>query len=140
MSKSYFLAIGLFLFFLGCSEPYESVDSRFENGNPKIAKLYKTKTDTSQIIGEKHYYENGAVRLISYFDENGLRTGKWEYLFESGKPWSICEYKNGKKHGKITVWYDNNQIRYTGNYTENQETGTWQYFDESGKLIKEVNY
>ena len=41
--------------------------------------------------------------------------------------------KDGKKHGKVQVFYkNNNKLRYEGNYNNGLMDGKWTYYWENG--------
>ena len=62
------------------------------------------------------------------------------YWYENGKPWSEGFYVNGKSEGKRTTYFENGKIRYVGNYKEDMRVGKWQFFDETGRMLSEVDY
>ena len=49
-------------------------------------------------------------------------------------------HNNGLKEGKWLTFYDNGQLKTTGEFLNNKETGTWEYFDDNGNLILRENY
>jgi len=71
---------------------------------------------------------------------NNNREGKWTYWYENGNTWSVGYYKNGINDSTRTVWYENGKIRYEGKYREGNEVGIWKFYDETGNLVKEVDY
>ena len=68
---------------------------------------------------------NGYYRLINQ------KTGKVKIL---------KHYQNGIVHGKIIYYWDNGQIRLTGQYEKMRRVGTWKTYDLTGDLILEENY
>ena len=52
----------------------------------------------------------------------------------------VKHYKNGLVHGKIIYYWDNGQIRLTGQYDKMRRIEIWQTFDSNGDLIMEENY
>ena len=49
-------------------------------------------------------------------------------------------YKNGKIHGQIIYYWDNGQIRLTGQYDNMRRIGIWKTYDSNGQLIMKENY
>ena len=49
-------------------------------------------------------------------------------------------YKNGCLHGKMVYYWDNGQVRVTGQYKEMRRIGQWLTYDYKGNLIFEENY
>ena len=73
----------------------------------------------------KRVKKNGYYRIINQ------RTGKIKIL---------KHYKNGIVHGKIIYYWDNGQIRLTGQYNQKHRVGIWKTFDSNGNLIHFENY
>ena len=69
--------------------------------------------------------KNGYYRLLNQ------RTGKIKML---------KHYKNGLVHGKIIYYWDNGQIRLTGQYDKMHRIGIWKTYESNGDLIHEENY
>ena len=59
---------------------------------------------------------------------------------KTGRLKLVKHYKNGLVHGKIIYYWDNGQIRLTGQYDKMHRIGIWQTFDSNGDLIMEENY
>ena len=52
----------------------------------------------------------------------------------------VKHYKNGLVHGKIIYYWDNGQIRLTGQYEQMRRIGVWKHYEYDGTLIYEENY
>ena len=52
----------------------------------------------------------------------------------------VKHYKNGLVHGKIIYYWDNGQIRLTGQYDRMHRVGNWKTYASNGDLIMEENY
>ena len=52
----------------------------------------------------------------------------------------VKHYKNGIVHGKIIYYWDNGQVRLTGQYDKMHRIGTWKTYESNGDLICEMNY
>ena len=59
---------------------------------------------------------------------------------KTGRLKLVKHYKNGFVHGKIIYYWDNGQIRLTGQYDKMHRVGTWQTYESNGDLIYEKNY
>ena len=73
----------------------------------------------------KRQKKNGYYRIINQ------KTGRLKL---------VKHYKNSLVHGKIIYYWDNGQIRLTGQYDKMQRIGIWHTFDSNGDLIMEENY
>ena len=52
----------------------------------------------------------------------------------------VKHYKNGKVHGKIIYYWDNGQIRLTGQYDMMHRVGNWKTYESNGDLLLDENY
>ena len=52
----------------------------------------------------------------------------------------VKHYKKGLVHGKIVYYWDNGQIRLTGQYEKMRRIGTWKHYNHDGTFICEENY
>ena len=59
---------------------------------------------------------------------------------KTGRLKLVKHYKNGLVHGKIIYYWDNGQIRLTGQYDKMHRIGTWKTYESNGDLICEMNY
>ena len=73
----------------------------------------------------KRQKKNGYYRIINQ------KTGRLKL---------VKHYNNGRVHGKIIYYWDNGQIRLTGQYAKMRRIGTWKTYDSNGDLILEENY
>ena len=74
---------------------------------------------------QKNLKKNGYHRILNQ------KTGRLKL---------VKHYKNGLVHGKIIYYWDNGQIRLTGQYEKMHRIGIWQHYDNDGTLIREENY
>ena len=59
---------------------------------------------------------------------------------KTGRLKILKHYKNGLVHGKIIYYWDNGQIRVTGQYDQMKRVGIWKTYSPNGNLILEENY
>jgi uncharacterized protein len=110
-------------------------------------------------------YGNGNIYFESNY-KNGLQDGyqttyspegnkQQEILYRAGKEIQTKVWypnknlkqemnfkgdRSRKQHGLIVHYYENGKKSYECIYNNGEKTGTEQYWDESGKLIKEITY
>jgi antitoxin component YwqK of YwqJK toxin-antitoxin module len=163
----------------------------YDNGEPKIAGHSVDDKHHGEFV---YYFENGQKQLEGRY-QNGMQEGQWiEYhkdgrirlvlLYKNGKiakkqhmngtfldyyvtdiPKSEYRYKDGKKHGMFTEWYDQGefkkvqtqaegpgsemqwkeklvgqQVRMEGEYYMGEPDGEFLYFNEDGRLMKTEIY
>jgi antitoxin component YwqK of YwqJK toxin-antitoxin module len=91
------------------------------------------------------YYENGQPKYDPYNPNGPLQTGNAYYEDGSKKQTStICAYSY---YGDYIQWYPTGLLKVKGQYSpaevypnKSNKIGTWSYYSESGKLIKEEFY
>ena len=54
--------------------------------------------------------------------------------------WSETVYSAGNKNGPSITFYPNGKIRYVGEYTNDDKSGEWKFYDEAGNVVKTENY
>ena len=59
---------------------------------------------------------------------------------KTGRLKLVKHYKNGLVHGKIIYYWDNGQVRLTGQYDKMHRIGTWKIYESNGDLLSEKNY
>jgi antitoxin component YwqK of YwqJK toxin-antitoxin module len=115
-----------------------------------------TNWETDMYFNTKGYYESGK---ILYTSVNGNRENAvYTSYYENGKVESITDYSaqiertfydNGqiktdrsKTKKTYTEWYRNGKIKLTGSLDKDTffRIGKWSYYDEKGKLIRELFY
>lgn len=116
------------------SEPKEEAYAFFEDG--KVHKSW-LRLDDGRVVGEKHYYETGKLRMAGKFNDNEKRHGLWSSFFEDGTVWSTCEYENGEKHGENKSYYPDGKLRFEGSWSNGVRIGSWITYDEEGKVINQ---
>ncbi|CAN5382262.1 hypothetical protein BH10BAC1_BH10BAC1_02790 [soil metagenome] len=96
--------------------------------------------DTTIKNGEKIVkYKSGKVKMKGMM-KDGKREGLWKSFYEDETPWSETTFEAGKKNGRTATWFENGKKRYEGFYTNDIESGKWNYWDESGKLVSTKDY
>ncbi|HET6256188.1 MAG TPA: hypothetical protein VFE32_19075 [Puia sp.] len=78
------------------------------------------------------WYENGQVEFV---EDDAAHTEKT--YFQNGQP------KTDRSNGTYTEWYANGRVKLTGHLdSQNQmmRIGKWSYYDEKGKLTRELIY
>ena len=78
------------------------------------------------------------LRDINYKD--GKRDGKWTSWYEDGLKLSEGNYKDGKRDGKWTSWYENGLKWIDTNYKDGKEDGKSTEWFANGQIKIEENY
>ena len=124
---------------VSCEKEKSVVKETYPDGSPKRICFYKGTEDYSGLVREISYYPGKKPQMEGEF-KNGKRDGKWTFWYENGNKWSEGFFKDGKSEGKRTTYYENGKIRYEAFYRSDERVGTWRFYDENGKFLKEVKY
>lgn len=84
-------------------------------------------------------YSNGIMKERSYYVA-GRRQGECQSFYPNGKLWSDDFFIAGLIDGPTTAYYDNGQKRYEGICSKGKPTGIWKYYDNTGKVVRTVDY
>jgi antitoxin component YwqK of YwqJK toxin-antitoxin module len=96
-------------------------------------------------------YENGIIvddEVIEYYDsgnkksnkqyKSGKINGEWTFWKKDGSLLDNGKFQNG--NGVIKEYYDNNQLKFEANYTNDKYNGFVLEYSENGSLAKKENY
>jgi antitoxin component YwqK of YwqJK toxin-antitoxin module len=132
----FFLAL---LVFASCKHNTTEVESTYPDGSPRRVCVYLRKGETKELIKETVYYKNKKVQVEGEY-KSAQRNGRWTAYYESGKVWSEGFFKAGKNDGKRVTYFPDGKIRYEGFYKNDNKVGIWKFYDETGKLVKAVDF
>lgn len=145
MRPFHYIFIAFLCFAMACAEPSNDesnistsshckTKSYHENGAKKEVLCVGAEADTL-----REYYPSGKLK-IQGLQVGELRDGTWKSWFESGQQWSEKRYDMGKEVGKYAVFHPNGGIYIQGQYREGNKVSSWYFYDQDGKLVKEVNF
>lgn len=90
------------------------------------------------------FYPDGKVKVKwgakVYADGRYLLDGKEVSYFPNGKKEHEITYKEGRKTGKETLWYENGNVRWTWKRNLNDNTAVWTQYYENGKKRVESSW
>jgi hypothetical protein len=150
--KALFFIAGILFLFNSCGPEGKDpgTDSIIDTAKTDSAKtkVYEDPLSppTSDYTGD-HVVKFKGTDLTRYrgFFRFGKRHGTWTSFYPTGEVWTINQYDNGVLEGESKVYYPmgsskTEKLNYEGSYKKGQRTGTWKFYDERGKLIKEEKY
>jgi antitoxin component YwqK of YwqJK toxin-antitoxin module len=129
----------LILSLASCRFENKVIEETYPDGSTKRLCVYLGKGQGRELLKETTYYPNKQPQMEGTYKDN-KRDGKWTYWYENGKLWSEGMFVKGKSDGKRTTYFENGKVRYDGFYKEDMRVGKWRFFDESGRLLKELDY
>lgn len=120
--------------------------------NGEVSRMFKRQTYTDYKIGTDVIYDtNGAVRIMTYFDdlllekeveENVVKERTVRALFydENESELGKIYYLDKKAHGEVKFYHKNGKLRLKGQYVNGLRSGLWNEYNEKGKLIQSAEY
>jgi antitoxin component YwqK of YwqJK toxin-antitoxin module len=136
------LYFSLFLL-IGCSGKSDEKGNQSEVKQKIENEPNSLTTNDKQARGEKNYqefYDNGALKIEGNKDINGQRSGIWTSYYENGIKWSETYYRKGLKDGHSITFYPNGQVRFIGEYKNDEKYGEWTFNNEDGHPISTESY
>lgn len=133
----FYLCLSVFALTISCNKNKQT-QNQTENKEAVVNQNFKPAELKDTIGGIYHeYYNNGNIKVTGIY-KNKKRDGDWSYFYENGKLWSWGEYTDGIRNGGSSVYYENGVLKMEGNYKNNKQIGLWKFYNEQGKLVKEV--
>ncbi|TCD01391.1 hypothetical protein EZ437_11635 [Pedobacter psychroterrae] len=149
------LKLTILNFLVGLSMTFVNVSNASAISKVDVIIDYQTDTARKRLVVE--YHPNGKVRLKGYhghYANKEISTdyylGTWYYYNPNGTLHHSIYYHNhlpGKAFILKKEYYPNGKVKSIEKYnnydlyqSEEKKLGKWQYFDNNGKLIKEVQH
>lgn len=137
--KSLFIYSVLFLVVSCSSSVHEHVMQTFEDGNPKLVHFYKMNSVDSVLLKEVQYYSGGHKKVEGTY-KNDKRDGAWTFWFENGTVWSEGFFTQDVRSGKTLVYHENGAPFYEGVYQEGKKHGVWIFYNQMGEKVNEITF
>ncbi|MBU2019323.1 MAG: hypothetical protein KJ941_06740 [Bacteroidetes bacterium] len=96
--------------------------------------------DQQQNVRFAKEWKNGVLLSEGKMDNLGYKDSVWTTYSGKSRVTSRISYKNGKKDGKCTYFFESGNIEQEGFYFNNELDGVWKWFYEDGTIRKEENY
>ena len=110
-----------------------------EEGNLKKVYMGKLLNGRSEGKFVDYYHSTGRKSLESYF-KDGKRHGLHTSWYENGQKEYEGNFKDEKKDGLHTSWYENGQKKEEKNFKDDKLNGLWTEWYENGQKSKKFNY
>jgi antitoxin component YwqK of YwqJK toxin-antitoxin module len=98
-------------------------------------------SSAQQRVVQKNHAD-GSVHVVYYYEKSFLKDVlvKQEIYFENGNLEYSGEWKHGQEHGEWIYYHPNGMKRAHEYWRYGKETGKWKEYDETGKLLKTIEY
>lgn len=114
----------------------------YDNGNLQVVHVSIPSENKKYFIkdgGYKEYYENGVLKIESFYIVNKL-SGLWKNFYDTGeKEWEV-QYVNDVKQGFYKRFYKNGQLMLEGTSSEGLKSGEEKQYDSIGNLVNTLNF
>ncbi len=128
------LIISLLFLIVGCSKLIDEPSLIEKNGV-----MYLPQSD-KPYSGDVSKSDNFGKTLLKGTYKNGKKDGLWTWWYENGQKLKEETYKGGKEDRSWTSWYKNGQKKFEGISKDGKRDGLWTDWDENGKNLKEETY
>lgn len=88
------------------------------------------------------FYADGSPRQITWY-HRGTPEGpylEWYKVDSTSVALTMGQFHEGERSGQWTWFYGNGRVNRQGTYTAGTATGTWRYWDASGRLVNRVDH
>ena len=86
------------------------------------------------------YYHSTGKKIYEEYYKDGKRDGLWTWWYENGEKRTEGDFKDGGRDGLFTQWYENGQKRTEGNFKDGKEDGLVTDWYENGQKKFEWNF
>lgn len=140
MKAKFFVLLLSALMLASCGgKTVEEIVETHPDGSPKLVRVYLEKGNVRELVKETQYYPNHQKFYEGEFKDN-KKDGDWTVWYDNGNVWSEGSYEKGLDEGKRQGYYESGVIHFSGQYKKGKMTGTWTFYDEKGTVVKEVDY
>jgi len=107
------------------------------NGQYKYYEVGSTEPYTGVLYAT---YSDGSMMSWQEFSA-GIGQGKWINYYQNGQIKESGNYNQNKVEGPIEKYYENGVLKASGVYKDWRiMIGVWKYYDNKGALTKEIDY
>ncbi|MEO8701157.1 MAG: hypothetical protein ABI867_13995 [Kofleriaceae bacterium] len=106
----------------------------YPNGKKRDVRVYDGRGDQSgEPPGTRtEWWPNGNKRFEATFVGQRVRT----FWYANGIKAAEVGFDDSAHNGPFTYWWSNGQVKLKGTWVAAQEDGTWEHFDDTGKLLR----
>ena len=138
MKKSILLLFTLLLISNCGDKVREEITERYDDGKKKTIMKFKGSGSEEVMVEKMGYSQSGDTLIWENYDSKGELDGNWIGYVDN----SFVEgnYKDGKKDGKWTKYWQNGQIMEEENYKDGKNEGKTINYLEDGRLWEMETY
>ena len=118
----------------------ESDVSETQEKTSTLDTVVENTVNTSEPGIYQEYHQNGQLKIEGLNNIYRNREGLWVSYYDDGTKWSENFYSNGIKSGHSVTFFPSGNVRYVGEYRNDERFGTWKFYDEQGNLTNEEKF
>jgi uncharacterized protein len=122
--------------FIDVFEPTDSDVLKLASADPELER--RLRSDELPVFAV--WYANGKPRVLGRYDADGLRTGTWQFWYETGGLAREIDYDAGVRERLFREWHPNGQAKTDGDYSVGERDGRWRRWDEAGHVVSDETY
>ena len=96
--------------------------------------------EKGKVTGGKLYDDNGVLLGEGITDQEGKKSGNWNFYYYSGELKSKGNYFNNQRGGKWTFYFLNGKIVQNGEFKNDLPEGHWIWYYKNGQIWREEDY
>ena len=134
------IIISLLFLSVGLSQREYNFNDLIEMDNGLWTEKFSDEPITGKVFG--YFGEDGNLKKVYMGNMvNGKKEGKWvRYYHSTGKKIYEEYYKDGKKDGLKTEWYENGEMGFKGTYKDGERDGIQTVWYENGQKEYEETF
>jgi antitoxin component YwqK of YwqJK toxin-antitoxin module len=109
----------------------------YPNGQLRIEGQH---SNNNEIGVWNRYTENGTLKYVKVFDNNGKPTGLWKTFYDTGEIIHEENYSNGLPNGTWNTYNKKGILISSGEKVDGKKEGDWKFFDDNARLIRTITF
>ncbi|MBE0675589.1 MAG: hypothetical protein IH591_13090 [Bacteroidales bacterium] len=110
----------------------------YRNGVP--VGIHREYDGSGTITGSKIYNDDGLVLSEGIVNEAGNRNGRWKDLYPDGTVQAEGQYNENRQTGTWRYYNRSGKVEQTGSFINGRAEGLWRWFYDDGSLLREEEY
>ena len=122
-----------------CTHRNDRFDTDFSFNKNGLLQSVENHKD-GELHGQVTIWNEDGQKKFERSYKDGKKDGVWSWWFDNGQIESIKNYKAGKLDGEFTDWVKNGNMFSKGSYKNNQSHGLWTYWNNKNQKTEIREY
>jgi uncharacterized protein len=102
--------------------------------------IHREYDGNGMVVNALVYDDKGNVVSKGIIRDDGIREGKWTYLYENGETRSEGSYVNNRQEGDWKFYFKEGKTEQLGSFTNGMFNGQWKWFYPNGNILRIENF